>query len=284
MGDSNNTRSSMAEAAEDTGGEPKVNVITVARLAAIDGCKPSPIDLRLQKMKAIALPRLQWHNYDLVPKKMKITNTGITAIVSGRWMQERCFLSGGPLLRSYVFSQLHFHWGASDREGSEHLVDGHRMPMEMHVMHFKSRYLTQEAALKEPDGLCVLVFLFKLQEQPNTNLERITQLLGKVQNPHSSVHLEPQPLSRFLARQFSEDYFLYWGSTDTLHCRHAVLWLVCREPTGISPEQVAMFRELQNLDGKPLLRNFREVNLEDDRTVYHVLPGHERTSVLRQSF
>jgi hypothetical protein len=31
-------------------------------------------------------------------------------------------LEGG--LGSYVFSQLHFHWGKNDSNGSEHMMDG----------------------------------------------------------------------------------------------------------------------------------------------------------------
>lgn len=83
-------------------------------------------------------------------------------ILSAKWHQERPYLSGGPLLGNYVFSQLHFHWGSNDMEGSEHTIDGGQQPFEMHVVHFKSCYLTQEAALKEKDGIAVLAYFFKV--------------------------------------------------------------------------------------------------------------------------
>lgn len=82
--------------------------------------------------------------------------------MSGKWGQERPYISNGVLAGKYVFSQLHFHWGVNNMEGSEHTVDGCQYPLEMHVVMFKSCYLTQESALKEKDGIAILVFLLKV--------------------------------------------------------------------------------------------------------------------------
>lgn len=87
-----------------------------------------------------------------------------TVIISAKWNQERPHISGGPLFSNYVFSQLHFHWGKNDMEGSEHRIDGSQQPLEMHVVLFKSCYLTQEAALKKKDGIVVLVYFFKVRK------------------------------------------------------------------------------------------------------------------------
>lgn len=82
--------------------------------------------------------------------------------MSAKWHQERPYITRGPFLAYYVFSQLHFHWGRNDLEGSEHTIDGSQLPLEMHVVHFNSLYLTQEDALKEKDGVAVLVYFFKV--------------------------------------------------------------------------------------------------------------------------
>lgn len=58
-----------------------------------------------------------------------------------------------------------------------------------------------------------------------------------VQKPHSSARLDPLPLE-FLVKPFSSDYFLYWGSVTTSACIHSILWLLGREPVGVSVEQV----------------------------------------------
>lgn len=47
-------------------------------------------------------------------------------------------------------------------EGSEHTIDGAQQPLEMHAVFFKSCYLTQEAALKEKDGIVVLAYFFRV--------------------------------------------------------------------------------------------------------------------------
>ena len=47
-------------------------------------------------------------------------------MLSATWHKEEPYLYGGPFVSSYVFSQLHFHWGKTDMDGSEHYIDGGR--------------------------------------------------------------------------------------------------------------------------------------------------------------
>ena len=37
-----------------------------------------------------------------------------------------CTVSGDVLNGTYVFAQMHFHWGSTDDKGSEHTVNGQR--------------------------------------------------------------------------------------------------------------------------------------------------------------
>lgn len=83
-------------------------------------------------------------------------------IISAKWFEERPYIDGGPLKDKYVFSQIHFHWGVNDMEGSEHTTDGIKHSAELHVVMFKSSYLTQEAALKEEDGIVILVYFIRV--------------------------------------------------------------------------------------------------------------------------
>ena len=39
--------------------------------------------------------------------------------------------AGGNLVNTYNLIQFHFHWGARDTKGSEHLLDGSSFPMEV---------------------------------------------------------------------------------------------------------------------------------------------------------
>ncbi|XP_026470636.1 carbonic anhydrase 2-like [Ctenocephalides felis] len=161
-------------------------------------------------MKIVELPPLIWTNYQIEPKKIKATNTGHTLIISAKWHVERPYLRGGPLIGKYVFSQLHFHWGRTCMEGSEHTVDGTQMPMEMHVVHFKTSYLTQESALREKDGVVLVAYLFKLQATDNPLLTTVLKALESCREPHTSTKLPSKPISE-LMKYFDSDYCVYWS-------------------------------------------------------------------------
>ncbi|XP_067205284.1 carbonic anhydrase 7-like isoform X2 [Linepithema humile] len=133
----------------------------IQQLAHTNGKLKSPINLNISEMKVVKLNPLQWFNYNVMPKKLKLTNTGHTVILSTKSHAERPYLCGGPFAGNYVFSQIHFHWGKTDMSGSEHYVDGGSMPMELHAVHYKSNYETQEAAFRENGGVVILVYLFQ---------------------------------------------------------------------------------------------------------------------------
>ena len=73
-------------------------------------------------------------------------------------------MSGGPLAKHYQLLQLHFHWGSSERQGSEHTVDGQRFPMEMHLVHLAEDIEwgvgSATKPVNIPDGLAVAGFFW----------------------------------------------------------------------------------------------------------------------------
>lgn len=56
----------------------KANVQLIQQLANSEGKLESPIDLDISYMKVIELNPLLWRNYNVTPKKLKLTNTGYT--------------------------------------------------------------------------------------------------------------------------------------------------------------------------------------------------------------
>ncbi|KAG8263779.1 hypothetical protein J6590_024006 [Homalodisca vitripennis] len=255
--------------------------VLIRRLAQTDGTLISPIDLTLDITTPLSLEKLRWLNFDLEPTKLKVTNTGETAIVSGKWNQIRPYLNRGPLDANYVFSQLHFHWGKDEHEGSEHTAGGIKYPLEMHVVFYKTGYLTQPAALKHDDGIVTVVYLIKLQDKSTPGLQLLTAHLDKVTEPYTSVLLPLVPLSCLLV-PFTKDYFLYWGSLATSRCSHKVLWFVSRAALGITTEDLDKFRSMLNSGREKLNRNFRITNEAQGRTVFHVSPSVDRKHLLHQ--
>ncbi|PSN55760.1 hypothetical protein C0J52_04811 [Blattella germanica] len=134
---------------------------------ACSGVRQSPINLESDDMYRLVVPQqLRWQGYWARPRNLTLTNNGHTIQVAGSWggPEYLPYISGGPLDSDYMFSQLHFHWGSNDRIGSEHTVSNVSFPMELHLVHYKKEYGSQDEALKYEDGLAVVSFLFQESE------------------------------------------------------------------------------------------------------------------------
>ncbi|XP_046673570.1 uncharacterized protein LOC124362801 [Homalodisca vitripennis] len=218
-------------------------------------------------------------NLGTLPSIMKMTNTGETVTISAQWPSSPPYLVSGPLDDSYVFSQIHFHWGTGEHDGSEHSIDGSCYPLEIHAVFYKSQYLTQDAALQKDDGIVVIVYLCKLRDQSSPCFKWLSPYLDQVVEPKVSTLLALVPLSSLLI-PFTLDYILYWGSLTVGHCSHVMLWLISRAALGISLEDLNKFRKLFCSRKEALNRNFVAVNLTQDRTVFHVNPSMETKDFL----
>ncbi|KAK7868486.1 hypothetical protein R5R35_001897 [Gryllus longicercus] len=245
------------------------NIQHVLSLSDVDGSYPSPIDLNIRHKVDIELPDLEWNHYEKTAHKMKVTNSGHTVVLSAKWKENKPFIISGPLPDKYIFSQMHFHWGSNDNEGSEHTIEGFCFPMEMHVVHFKASYSTRKIAHQRKDGLVVTVYLFQIQEIDNRNLSSLIDALPSVCVPYSSTSIMPSSLEDY-APPFSNNYFLYWGSVNTVTCSHEILWFVCREPVGISRKQLYYFRKLKGPDHQPMANTFKGVQSLQNRSLFLV--------------
>ena len=83
-------------------------------------------------------------------------------------------MSGGPLAKPYQLLQLHFHWGSSDRRGSEHTVNNRRFPLEMHLVHLSSDIEwgvgSATSPVNIPGGLAVAAFLWEVRKWMQTTI------------------------------------------------------------------------------------------------------------------
>ncbi|XP_075851976.1 carbonic anhydrase 5A, mitochondrial isoform X3 [Microcebus murinus] len=88
-------------------------------------------------------------------------NTGYLFQVEFDSTTEGSGISGGPLENHYRLKQFHFHWGAENAWGSEHTVEDHAYPAELHLVHWNSvKYRSYQEAITGENGLAVIgVFL-----------------------------------------------------------------------------------------------------------------------------
>ena len=61
----------------------------------------------------------------------------------------------------YRLVQTHWHWGPNNSVGSEHVLDGMKYPLEIHMVHFNEKYPDLKEASLHPDGVAVNAFLYK---------------------------------------------------------------------------------------------------------------------------
>lgn len=148
-------------------------------------------------------------------------------------------LSGGPLRSTYIFEQLHFHWGMAQGEGSEHYVDSQPGELELHVVHRNAKYSNITEAARNSDGIVVIGVLYKSNNDapPHPFMRNLDEL--RMMN--SSVTRDNFPRGfrmNDIIGPFSQDFIAYQGSLTTPPCAEAVSWLVSREMQMISPRDV----------------------------------------------
>ncbi|XP_055992973.1 carbonic anhydrase 5A, mitochondrial [Sorex fumeus] len=232
------------------------------------GSRQSPINIsRRDSVYDPQLPPLRVA-YDAATCR-HIWNTGYFFQVEFDDSTEGSGVSGGPLQNHYRLRQLHFHWGAADACGSEHTVDEHVYPAELHVVHWNAvKYPSYQAAAGGPEGLAVLAVLLQLGA-PHQALQTLVDILPAIRHKDTRAALGPfQPASLLPA---CPDYWTYPGSLTTPPLSESVTWIVHKTPIEVSPAQLAAFRALllsaRGEEERAMANNFRPVQPLMDRRV-----------------
>ncbi|CAK9251216.1 unnamed protein product, partial [Sphagnum jensenii] len=118
--------------------------------------------------------------------------------------------------KRYIFEQLHFHWGSHDSVGSEHMIDGVRFPMEMHLVHYKRSYGSFDEAVDKPDGIMVLATLCKISLHNNIFFDSVINLVDDVPlYKDKALLLQPFTLRSLLPKKLKP---FYRGSLTSPPC------------------------------------------------------------------
>ena len=138
------------------------------------------------------LGRLRLANYHHDLKGGEVINNGHSLQVSppsGLGANDVPTMSGAGLKDKYIFAQFHLHWGNISSQGSEHLVDGEAYPLEIHLVHFNSKYPDIGASLEHDDGLAVLGIFFSLSSDDNPDLQPVIDSVSAVTNAKDTTKL-----------------------------------------------------------------------------------------------
>ncbi|XP_043458178.1 carbonic anhydrase 1 isoform X1 [Prionailurus bengalensis] len=212
-----------------------------------DGNNQSPIDIKTSETKRDTSLKPISVSYNPATAK-EIINVGHSFHVSFEDNDNRSVLRGGPLSESYRLSQFHFHWGRTNDYGSEHTVDGVKYSGELHIVHWNSaKYSSFAEAASQADGLAIIGVLMKV-DKANPRLQKVLDALNAVKTKGKRAPFTNFDPSTLLPS--SLDYWTYFGSLTHPPLHESVIWIICKESIGISPEQLAQFRSLlSNVEG-----------------------------------
>ncbi|XP_013108105.2 carbonic anhydrase-like [Stomoxys calcitrans] len=215
----------------------------------------SPINIIEKDARRFAIRELlMWNHYDDMPSAVKMENNGHTVVIRAAFEGNTPTISGADLLVSYTFVELCFRWSLWNNEGSEHMLNYRRFPMEIQAMH---RTGPAGDNISSYDLLMVAYFLDISSHNPY--LEPIVQNLHRIRKAGSRIEIPPFPLV-YLCYPFRTGFYSYGGSLTEPPCYQGVEWFVYPEPLAISESQLNEFRQLLSADGrKRIVSNARPV-------------------------
>ncbi|NWV29182.1 CAH14 anhydrase, partial [Origma solitaria] len=271
------------------------------------GRAQSPIDIVTARAQPdLSLPPLQPEGYEhLESPHLTLANNGHTAVLA---LPPSLRLQGLP--HSFTAVQLHFHWGRPGHAaGAEHLLDGHRAPAEMHVVHFDAeRFADASVAQHHPGGLAVLGVLLEVGDDPHPAYDNILRHLGSIRYageggggmgrwrgdpkfPSWHPQLLPSTGQTVAIPAFSirdllpthlNRYYQYNGSLTTPPCFQSVLWTLFPQPVHISRAQLEQLQgslysteEAEPEEPHLLVDNFRAPQELNQRLVLSSFPRGE---------
>ncbi|KAK3919150.1 Carbonic anhydrase 5A, mitochondrial [Frankliniella fusca] len=138
-----------------------VAALLVAAAACALANTQSPINIKTSEAVPVELTPLRFKHYHSSQSSYYLANTGHGCqITLKNWMYNPK-VKGGPLPKTFILEQVHFHWGASDGVGSEHHLNGNAASMEVHLVHWNSKYESYTEASTKADGLAVIGFFIE---------------------------------------------------------------------------------------------------------------------------
>ncbi|NXI74921.1 CAH4 anhydrase, partial [Anseranas semipalmata] len=244
--------------------------------ATCKGNKQSPINIVTKNViYDKSLKPLHFEGYDVKgSSKWNIENNGHTGKYFKITLSTSPKIGGGGLRRKYKAIELHFHWGVQGvphyLPGSEHSIDGEKQAMELHIVHIREDALNITEAKKNADGVAVLAFFIKVEEE-NKNYATLINELDNIQYKGKTVQMDPLPLNSLIPPEDDLGrYYRYEGSLTTPDCHEGVIWTVFEKPVELSISQVSLFSTV-HFDGKNstyMAENFRPAQFLNERHVY----------------
>ncbi|KAI7686353.1 Carbonic anhydrase 9 [Sarcoptes scabiei] len=237
-----------------------------------DGLNQSPINIPIDYVHLNRSMKLSLINYDRPTNNFLVNNNGHSVQFDYVGHSSAVPKLTGSALRNrkYRLAQLHFHWGSSRHQGSEHQINHREFPAEMHLVHFDEKYPSLTEALRAMDGSVTVLGVFIKIKNYNPDFEPIANILDHFYYDPERIERQLQSeinLKKFLPKQY-ERFYRYRGSLTTPPCTEGLIWLVLSQPIEISSSQLKKFWPIFDpKTGDKLANNFRDLQDLNDRLI-----------------
>ncbi|XP_053367591.1 uncharacterized protein LOC128541267 [Clarias gariepinus] len=212
--------------------------------AYCSGSRQSPINIVTTNVETdVNLTSFSLTGFDDGTVMTEMTNTGRGIMVTLN--HEKMIIEAGALPGIYHSTQFHFHWGnGSSMAGSEHMINGQRFSMEMHLVNVKDGYNSTESDVKDPTGFAVLGFFLKATNDTGKpkSWKTLTSYLSSIANAGDTVAItQPITMDSLLEGVDQTKYYRYLGSLTTPPCNESVIWTVFEDPIEVSQDLIDLF-------------------------------------------
>ncbi|XP_062961764.1 carbonic anhydrase 6 [Cynocephalus volans] len=234
---------------------------------ACGGQRQSPINLQRRKVQYNpSLKALNLTGYEVQDGKFTMINNGHTVQISLPSTMHMTASDGTV----YIAQQMHFHWGGASSEisGSEHTMDGIRQAVEIHVVHYNSKYESYDIAQDEPDGLAVLAAFIETKNYgENTYYSNFLSHLANIKYAGQSTDLIDLDIQDMLPEDLHH-YYSYQGSLTTPPCTENVRWFVLADSVKLSKSQILKLENsLLDHKNKTIQNDYRKTQPLNHRVV-----------------
>jgi carbonic anhydrase len=197
------------------------------------GKTQSPIDIQDAIAKKSDLPPIK---FDYKPSPLRIVDNGHTIQVD--------YAPGSTITlqgNRYQLIQFHFH------KPSEEKINGKSADMVAHLVH------------KDDKGQPAVVAVLLKAGQPNALIETLWKNLPRTKETPVEVQGVEVNAADFLPANTTA-YYTFIGSLTTPPCSEGVKWLVLKQPTSVSKEEIARFGRVYPMNARPIQAlNGREI-------------------------
>lgn len=151
---------------------------------------------------------------------------------------------GGFLHGRFKFHDLHFHWKPSNnsRFGIEHSIGDKPTHLEIHLVHYNSKYSSLVEASRNRDGVAILAFLFRKSRSIQiSSLYPVVRKLHKVLEESQETIFDKGFAFESLIPAPKNKYFTYYGPSADKSSTEVVTWIVFQQVLKLASSDVCKY-------------------------------------------